>query len=377
LVGRPALSHDGQTLAFGLGQKEVVLLNAKTGEEVRRLEGSRQGIDRCFFSPDDQAVLGWGNDKRLHVWEARSGKKHRDFEVGRASDHRPSAFSPDGRLLALRGEPNRLFLCETTDGKLACQLEEMAQSYSPIAFSPDGRTMAVAEFSDRKIALFELATGKVRCIFSGHRSVIRDLAFSPEGKTLASCSQDTTGIVWDVASSLGTRLSPEEVEKRWTELGSDDAARAFQAMKTLIATPELVVPLLAKELRPAAESDSDRLGRIAGWISDLDHDDFARREAASRELAKEIEDAEPLLRKALDTRPSAEVRTRAQALLKGWEEKKELKRVRAARALEVLEHINNAESRRLLAVMAKGTPDARLTREAKASLERLAAQAER
>ncbi len=42
------------------------------------------------------------------------------------------------------------------------------------------------------------------------------------------------------------------------------------------------------------------------------------------------------------------------------------------RALEVLEHIGTAEARSLLEDLAKGVPEARLTREAKASLTRLA-----
>jgi hypothetical protein len=41
------------------------------------------------------------------------------------------------------------------------------------------------------------------------------------------------------------------------------------------------------------------------------------------------------------------------------------------RAVEVLERIGNAEARRVLEALAKGAPEARLTREARTSLERL------
>jgi hypothetical protein len=43
------------------------------------------------------------------------------------------------------------------------------------------------------------------------------------------------------------------------------------------------------------------------------------------------------------------------------------------RAVEVLEHLDAAESRRLLETLASGAAEARLTQEAKASLARLAA----
>jgi hypothetical protein len=49
-------------------------------------------------------------------------------------------------------------------------------------------------------------------------------------------------------------------------------------------------------------------------------------------------------------------------------------RLRSLRALEVLERAGTAEARQLIQRIAAGAAEARLTREAKASLERLARQ---
>jgi hypothetical protein len=47
-------------------------------------------------------------------------------------------------------------------------------------------------------------------------------------------------------------------------------------------------------------------------------------------------------------------------------------RVREVRALEILEQVGTPEARELLEKLTKGASEARLTREAKASVERLA-----
>ena len=70
--------------------------------------------------------------------------------------------------------------------------------------------------------------------------------------------------------------------------------------------------------------------------------------------------------------PSAELRVRAARLLDKFAGKVPAPDVlRRQRALEVLEHIGTAEARALLEEIARGAPEAGLTREAKAALLRV------
>jgi len=69
--------------------------------------------------------------------------------------------------------------------------------------------------------------------------------------------------------------------------------------------------------------------------------------------------------------PSAEVRRRVEHLLKGRDPAAiPTSQLRAVRAVEVLEQMRTAEAMELLKELAKGDPDAWLTREAKAALAR-------
>jgi hypothetical protein len=81
--------------------------------------------------------------------------------------------------------------------------------------------------------------------------------------------------------------------------------------------------------------------------------------------------AAPDLRKALDGKPSAEMRQRIKHLLdklRGATDSPEA--LRAMRAVEALEQVGTPEARRMLGGLAKGAPGARLTTEAKAALAR-------
>ena len=71
--------------------------------------------------------------------------------------------------------------------------------------------------------------------------------------------------------------------------------------------------------------------------------------------------------------PSLEVQTRTEKLLQAAERlNTSPDRMRASRAILTLELIDTPEARTLLETLAEGTPEAWLTREAKAALERLA-----
>jgi hypothetical protein len=111
---------------------------------------------------------------------------------------------------------------------------------------------------------------------------------------------------------------------------------------------------------------------VAKLLADLDDDRFEVREQAARELEGLGPLAEPALRQALAGRPSAEAKRRLTALL----EKRAAatptpEEVRAIRVVEALEQAGTAAARRLLTDLAGGVAEARLTREAKAALQRL------
>ncbi|MBI1913210.1 MAG: hypothetical protein HYS12_00375 [Planctomycetes bacterium] len=241
-----------------------------------------------------------------------------------------------------------------------------------LAFSPDGRTLATAGMTP-VIRLWELFTGKERTQFVGHHGVVLCLSFSTDGRALASGGGDTTALVWDVSGRVAGRrpaaLTPAALALAWQDLLDADAAKAGRAVWALALSPEQAVPFLREHLRPTAAVDARRVAKL---LADLDSDRFAVRERATNELAKLGPGVVPQLRKALAGRVSTEASRRLNRLLEKLQGPEVLaEQGRELRAVEALEHIGTAEARQVLEALAKGAPEPELTKEAKASLERL------
>jgi WD40 repeat protein len=67
-----------------------------------------------------------------------------------------------------------------------------------VAFAPDGRTV-LSGSNDSTLMLWDVATGRRLRTFAGHFAPVYAVAFSPDGRTALSGSADRTLMLWDVA----------------------------------------------------------------------------------------------------------------------------------------------------------------------------------
>jgi hypothetical protein len=172
-----------------------------------------------------------------------------------------------------------------------------------------------------------------------------------------------------VAVTCVASASPEDLERWWADLASTDGARAYRAMGQRATAPQRSVSFLDGHLRPVTGLPRRQVSQL---IADLDSERYAVREKAQQELEKLQDLAEQELREALSGGPPLEVHRRIDRLLEQLDLLQSPERLRALRAIEVLEQIGTPKARQVLRRLANGAPEAQLTREAKASLERLA-----
>jgi RNA polymerase sigma factor (sigma-70 family) len=369
-------SLDGQMLAVGTKDGMVWVWDVDAGVVQQQLKGLAGQILCTAFSRDGQKIAAGTarGSPTMALWDVKTGKSLAKFSNTERVDR--LTFSQDGKTLASASWVEKATrLWDAATGNLIRPCEETPGLYD-IAFSPDGKWLAGAgEDQDQKVHIWEVNTGlKVR-EFRGHSNAVMSVAFAPDGRTLASGGGDSSILLWDFTGRIKdgrfqiVKWTPRELEKRWIDLASSAGPQAVQALWDLVASPGQTVPLLRQRIKPVESADAQRVERL---IRDLDSEDFQTRTKATEELEKIVDGAEPALRQKLAEKPSLEMRQRIQQVLSRLEPSASGERLRALRAIQVLEYMGTPEAREHLRALANGFPEARLTREAKAALERLA-----
>jgi hypothetical protein len=375
-----AFSPDGKLLASASVDQTVKLWDVATGKEVRTSRGHQNTVLRVAFAPDGKTLASVSDDHTVRLWDVATGRELKVLN-GHSGQVLAVNLSPDGRLIASGGGDGTLRLWDVSSGKQVRQFTARpTQQVSSVAFSRDGRSVA-AGLGNKSVALIEVLTGGERYTFDGHQGHVYSVAFSPDGKALASGGGDGSVRLWDYkapgrdAAPDSGRLGEGELAPLWQSLMADDAGRAYRAIGTLAGTRgDEVVAWMKPRLKPAAApakavADEKRIARL---IADLDDDDFEVREKASESLRQLNELAGPAMRQALEKTSSAEVRRRLERLLERLDNAPvSAEELLAVRGVEVLERIGSPAATEMLQGLAKGHESARLTREAKAALERL------
>jgi hypothetical protein len=208
-----------------------------------------------------------------------------------------------------------------------------------------------------------LLNGPILVEFYPSQAYVLFLKLRPDGQYVP-VSEFDSGLSQKRAGQYANPTT-SSVDKLWSDLTNKDAITVYKAIRGLVSSRGKALPFFEQRIRPVPRADANRLDEL---LRSLNSDKFRVRQEAMKELEVLGQAAEPALRRALAQPSSEEVRRRAGRLLnqlaseqwRGW------------RVIEILESMNDPEARRLLTGLARGAPQARLTIEAQATLDRLA-----
>jgi WD40 repeat protein len=166
-VNAIAYAPGGETLAVGLDDDSIALLDVATGQAGATLCAKTKGFHSvgtlCLaYSPDGKRLAAGGRDGHVKLWDVGVRGGRLEGQLGHEEFVVSLAFSPDGRYLA------------------ACDRE---------------KTLKVWDVARRA----EVASSK------GATDWFRSVTFSPDGRWLAAGNRDATIRVWDFGRVLATR----------------------------------------------------------------------------------------------------------------------------------------------------------------------------
>jgi WD40 repeat protein len=205
-------SPDGRW-AVSYWQRDVYLLDARTGKDMRRLGGHEKWPAGVAFSPCGN-TLATACSGLIRLWDLPAGKLRRRIDVQKwlTKNIYWLAFSPDGRILALGDGPWRVHLCEVATGRHLGRMDADQEKWRrrgfsnvswKVFFSPDGRTLFTANGGNCRV--WDLVSRReVEPPEEAERAVYPYLSapvdLSPDGRLLARFDRFNGPGLWETAS---------------------------------------------------------------------------------------------------------------------------------------------------------------------------------
>jgi serine/threonine protein kinase/Tol biopolymer transport system component len=160
-----ALSPDGKwalVITHIASEPQIVLYPTGAGE-TRALPREGLSAQAAQWLPDGKQILVTANEtghgSRLFLWELSSGKPHAISPEGYRTFSR--TVSPDGKLVAVRGPDQRLYLYPIAGSEPAA-IPGLTADDTPTAWSSDGRFLYVYRRRElpARVYRLEVATGR-------------------------------------------------------------------------------------------------------------------------------------------------------------------------------------------------------------------------
>jgi len=193
-----AFSPDSKRIISGSCDKTLHTFGANDGVCEWVLRGHSGGVTSVAFSPDGTHIVSSSYDKTLRLWSAHDGECKQVFK-GLEDMARSVAFSSDSEWIVSGSDDGsvKIWSVDGVPWTLGLRDERGSYGVTSVAISPN-RDL-IASGSRNGVKIWDTDTGTCVRALQGHSDWVNGVAFSPDGTHVASCSDDGSVKVWNVA----------------------------------------------------------------------------------------------------------------------------------------------------------------------------------
>jgi WD40 repeat protein len=219
------------------GHAVVRLWDPTSGKELRQDEGHRDQVTAVALTPDGKTAVTGCRDGSIRLWDIGTSKEIR-VDVSHKNAISALAVSQDGRLLASADQSAVVRLVELPTGKVLLRVHWKAAyriGIGSLAFSSDGKTLLVGSTTNAA-RVVDVASGKTLQTVKGYRSLYHPVAFDPQGALVASCGVIDREPDPVIAVAIQDLRTGQEIWRIETE--RDDRPDLCESFDTLVFSPD-------------------------------------------------------------------------------------------------------------------------------------------
>lgn len=197
IIWSVAFNSDATQLVAGTYYWRVMIWNVPTvAEEPFQTFEHRAPIWSVVMSPDDEIVASSSGDKRVKVWNLKTGSLIFSFP-----DHSDTIYSidisSDGKKLVSGSADQTIKIEDLDTGDLINTLNGHTGAIRSVKITPDGKKIVSGSY-DTTVKIWDLKTGKLIKTLSGHTAEVISVDISRDGRYIASGGKDNNIKVWDL-----------------------------------------------------------------------------------------------------------------------------------------------------------------------------------
>lgn len=187
---------------------------------VKEIKGTGLTLNALAMSPDYRTVVSADDDRKIKLWDYKSGRKIRDLE-GFVQPALAVDAMPDGKHILVGSLDRNLTLWDITTGQLVRTFDRSSDVCS-IDISPDGRTFLTASVNTEFFKMWNFKTGRQLRSFLETKKQTTWVKYDPDNEDqIYAATADGQAKIWSIKESKAKKKIKGEYKNLEDKYQSD------------------------------------------------------------------------------------------------------------------------------------------------------------